>query len=336
MNKGLTGAGDDAIVTPAGVPMGRRILIVSDGKAGHENQARALCAALGAEPVVARVAYFTRLHKAMSFAADRLGLRWRSLYDVAPHAEGPFAAVIGAGSSTFYPARVLARKQRVPVCAVLLPRGYRLAGFTCVVAPAFDRPPVQTNVVSIPVNLTRTGAAFYAEGVAAFRLRHTARKPAVGVILGGPNRFATLRAEELQRQFERLFAATEGFERWVTTSRRTPHAVEDLVERTPFDFRLVYSREPFNPIPAFVSLCDTLFVTADSTGMLSEAVTHGTARVEVLMNLRRAPSKYRRLVQDLTETGAAHVFDGQIGDARRKIDLEPAFQRVAELLRLAP
>jgi hypothetical protein len=30
------------------------------------------------------------------------------------------------------------------------------------------------------------------------------------------------------------------------------------------------------------------------------------------------------------------VFDGQIGDARRKIDLEPAFQRVAELLRLAP
>ena len=316
--------------------MGSRILIVSDGKAGHENQSRALCAALGVEAVVARVAYFTRTHKAMSFVADRLGLRWRSLFDVAPHAEGPFAAVVGAGSTTFYPSKVIARKLRVPACAVLYPRGYRLDGFACIVAPAFDRPPVQTNVVAIPVNLTHTGAAFYEEGVAAFRQRHTPRKPAVGVILGGPNRYAAMRADDLRRQFERLFAATEGCERWVTTSRRTPHAVEDLVDRLPLDFKLVYSRDQFNPIPAFVMLCETLFVTSDSTGMLSEAVTRGTARVEVLMNLRRRRSKYRRLVQDLQEAGAVHVFDGRLGDARRKIDLEPVFRRVAERLRLAP
>ena len=135
-------------------------------------------------------------------------------------------------------------------------------------------------------------------------------------------------------QFDRIFAATEGCERWVTTSRRTPHEVEDLVDRLPFDYKLIYSRDQFNPIPAFVMLCATLFVTSDSTGMISEAVTRGTARVEILMNLRRQQSKFGRLVQNLERDGYVHVFTRTLGDARRKIDLSPALQRVAELLKL--
>ena len=102
----------------------------------------------------------------------------------------------------------------------------------------------------------------------------------------------------------------------------------------PLALTLLWHRDQFNPIPAFVMLCETLFVTSDSTGMLSEAVTRGTARVEVIMNLRRPECKFGRLVRDLETDGAAHIFDGKLGDTRKKIDLAPAIQRAATLLKL--
>ena len=313
--------------------MSKRILIVSDGKAGHENQSRALCAGLGVSCEVARVAYSSRFAKAATYLWDHLGICSRKWFDITPF-EGTFDAVIGAGSGTFSPVKVLARKMNIPSAAVLFPRGYRL-DFDCIVAPEFDQPPALPNIVPIPVNLTNTNADFYEKGVAAFRQRHApGGRPAVGLIIGGPNPFARMETEEMAGQFDRFFAATEGCERWVTTSRRTPHAVEDLVDRMPFDFKLIYSRDQFNPIPAFVMLCETLFVTSDSTGMISEAVTRGAARVEILMNLRRQESKFSRLVRNLERDGYVHVFDGTLGDARRKIDLAPALQRVAELLKL--
>lgn len=312
--------------------MVKRILIISDGKAGHENQSLALCNGLGATSVVARVVYPSRLAKVLSYVWDQCGIRSRRLFDVTPF-EGAFDAVVGTGSTTFYPAKVLARKLNLPVAAVLYPRGYRL-DFDCIVAPMFDRPPALPNIVTLPVNLTNTNAAFYEQGVAAFRQRYTPQRPAVGLIIGGPNQIARMETADMARQIERFFAATAGFEHWVTTSRRTPHAIEDLVDRLPFDYKLVYSRDQFNPIPAFVSLCETLFVTSDSTGMISEAVTHGTARVEVILNLRRTRCKFGRLVRDLEAAGAVHIFDGRVGVASTKIDLAPALQRVAERLRL--
>jgi hypothetical protein len=314
--------------------MGKRILIISDGKAGHENQSRALCDSLGAESVVARVAYASRAHKALSYLLDKSHIRTSAIFDVTPF-EGAFDAVVGTGSTSFYPAKMLARKMKIPVAAVLFPRGYRLDDFDCILAPRFDRPPDLPNIIPLPVNLTNTSDAFYTQGVAAFRQRYAPQKPSVGVIVGGPNPVAEMRVDDMARQFDRIFAATEGCERWITTSRRTPHAVEDLVDSLPFDYKLIFSRDQFNPIPAFVMLCETLFVTSDSTGMLSEAVTRGTARVEVIMNLRRPECKFGRLVRDLETDGAAHIFDGKLGDARKKIDLAPAIQRVAALLKLA-
>jgi len=313
--------------------MPKRILIVSDGKAGHENQSRALCESLGATMAVARVVYASRAAKALSYACDRLGIRSRSLYDITPF-EGAFDAVIGTGSSAFYPAKLVARKLKIPVGVILYPRGYRLDNFDCIVAPSFDRPKPAPNLVSIPVNLTHTKPAFYEQGVQDFLQRHKPQRPSVGIIVGGPNSFARMDTDSMAREFDRIFAATEGCERWITTSRRTPHAVEDLVDRLPFDYKLVFSRDQFNPIPAFVMLCETLFVTSDSTGMISEAVTRGSSRVEALMNLHRTRSKFSRFVQDLVAAGAVHVFDGTIGNARTKLDLAPSIRRVGDLLKL--
>ncbi len=309
-----------------------KILIVTDGKAGHENQSKAFCSALGYAYDCVRVSYPTRAHKGLSYLADRLGLLTTRLFEIEP-TDGYYAAVVCTGSTAFYPGKVVARRRGIPVAAVLFPGGYRL-DFDCILAPAFDQPPEHPNIVRVPVNLTSTSAAFYEAGVAAFRERHAPRGPAAGVIVGGPNAIAALTPAAMRTELDRIFAATEGRERWVTTSRRTPPDVEALIDSYPFDYKLIYSRDTFNPIPAFVSLCETLFVTADSTGMISESVTRGSAGVEILMNLTSASSKFARFICGLEAEGAAHVFDGTLGAARRKIDLTPAFDQARRLLKL--
>ena len=113
-------------------------------------------------------------------------------------------------------------------------------------------------------------------------------------------------------------------ELWVTTSRRTPPEVEAVVDSFPWTYRLIYSRDHFNPIPAFVSLAQTLYVTAESTGMLSEACTSGTATVHAMDNLKTGPHKFRRFLEDLVRGGYV--------EGARKIDLSEQFARARTLL----
>ena len=235
--------------------------------------------------------------------------------------------MLGTGSGTFYAAKSLARKMGVKCGVVLYPRGYRIATFDCVLAPAFDRPHPAPNVITIPVNLVASDEAFYAAGTEAFRARYTpSEKPAVAVIVGGPNKCSTMSADWMKAQLERIFADTPDAEHWVTTSRRTPPEVEAVVDSFPFDYKLLYSKDHFNPIPAFVKLARTLYVTAESTGMISESCTFGTAEVHVLDNLKPGPHKFRRFVEDLAHGGYV--------DGARKVDLSEQFIRARQLLNL--
>ena len=329
-----------------------KVLILTDGKAGHENQSRAFARALGCEPVLLPVQFKSSFAKALSYLLDLFGILtirvfkdFKVLNDLKasnnpndlndpndlkilkdPKDPKDLKAVIGTGSGTFYAAKTIARRLGVPCGVVLYPRGYRLAGFDCILAPSFDRPDSVPNVIPIPANLVANDDAFYEAGVKAFRERYTpSDRPAVAVIVGGPNKCATLSADWMRAQLEQIFAKCRpSHEIWVTTSRRTPPDVEAVVDSFPFDYKLLYSRDHLNPIPAFVSLARVLYVTAESTGMLSEACTFGTAEVHALDNLKSGPHKFRRFIDELTSAG--HL------DGARKIDLSEQFARARELL----
>ncbi len=372
-----------------------KVLILTDGKAGHENQSRAFARALGCEPVLLPVQFKSPLAKALSYLLDLFGILTikvfkdfkvlnalkvpnhptdpkdlnhpKDLKDLTPPTDPKdpkdlkdpnnpkdlkdlkdLKAVLGTGSGTFYAAKTIARRLGVPCGVVLYPRGYRLAGFDCILAPSFDRPDNVPNVIPIPANLVANDDAFYEAGVKAFRERYTpSGRPAVAVIVGGPNKCATLSADWMRAQLEQIFAKykpdqspnptipqshnptipqSHNHEIWVTTSRRTPPDVEAVVDSFPFDYKLLYSKDHFNPIPAFVSLVRVLYVTAESTGMLSEACTFGTAEVHALDNLKSGPHKFRRFIDDLTSAG--HL------DGARKIDLSEQFARARQLLKI--
>lgn len=312
--------------------MAQTALIITDGKPGHENQSRALCEALGLPADTVCVTYGCG-RKSLSYLFDWLGIRWPHLFRAAPPIGTIDAAgirlVVGTGSTAYYPAKCMARRLNVPCVAILMPRGYRLT-FDCIVVPEYDRPPERRSIVTVPVNVCPLDPGRYQRQAAEFAERHAQKRPAAGFILGGHNAVSNLDAADLHRQLRQAMEQLPDHEFWVTTSRRTPPEVDALINELPFDYRLVYSRDPnYNPTPAFVALCDRLFVTSDSASMISESVCFGSSAVEILMtHQRRADSKFLRLIRGLESRGAAHVFDGTLGDARAKIDLRARLEEV--------
>ena len=303
-----------------------KVLILTDGKAGHENQSKAFARALGCDFDLVEVHFRSAFHKTLSYLFDHLGVHafglLKSDNQAIKQSGNPYTAVLGTGSGTFYAAKSLARRLGVKCGVVLYPRGYRISSFDCVLAPAFDRPPAAPNIIEIPANLVANDAAFYAAGTKAFLERHTPQKDAVAVIVGGPNKCSTMTADWMKAELTKVFAEHRGREMWVTTSRRTPPDVEAVVDSFPFDYKLLYSKDHFNPIPAFVSHAKTLYVTAESTGMLSEACTFGTAEVRVLDNLNQGPHTFRRFAESCAILGA------------KKIDLSAQFAAAKALLGL--
>ena len=314
---------------------GRRVLVLTDGKAGHENQSKAFARALGADFRLVPVRFKSPFRKALSYIFDQIGIRTLSLVEFPESPVFPdspdnagVAAVVGTGSGTFYAAKALARRIPGAKCGVVLyPRGYRLSSFDCILAPSFDGPAKRPNVIEVPANLVANDAEFYERGVAAFKERYSgATDNFVGVIVGGPNKCSTMTSGWMKARLDEIFAVNAGAQMCVTTSRRTPPDVEAVVDSYPWAYKLIYSRDRFNPIPAFVQLAKRLYVTAESTGMLSEACTFGTAEVVALDNLNPGPHKFRRFVDELRR-------DGYV-DGNRKIDLSAEFGRARGLMGL--
>ena len=227
----------------------------------------------------------------------------------------------------------MAKKLGVKCGVVLYPRGYDIASFDCVLAPAFDRPKSAANVSEIPANLVANDEAFYAKGIEDFKAHYGKCSNggmfecsnAVAVIVGGPNKCSTMTADWMKAQLDEIFKLPGA--KGVTTSRRTPPEVEAVVDSYPWDYKLLYSKDHFNPIPAFVKLAKRLYVTAESTGMLSESCTFGTAEVVALDNLNPGPHKFRRFVEDLRKGGYV--------DGNRKVDLSAQFARAKTLMGLS-
>jgi len=293
------------------VEAGSKVLILSDGKPGHLNQSLAFARLLQLDYDLVECHCVSRWAKAASYLLDRCGLRTTALFTVGSH--GPhYQAVLSAGSETYYANKVLASRLGAKAVAIMLPSGYRL-DFDLIVAQEHDRPPQRTNLLSLPVNL----AAPRPQGVVDF----VPGQNSVGVAIGGPSRHFSLSSEQLGQQLEAIFSLFPDADLVATTSRRTPKEVEELVDSFPFRRSVLFSREPVNPIPDFLAHCQTVFVTGDSTSMVSEAVSFGQAAIEVLPLVPRvADSKILRMLTRLEELGYLHTFDGSLGHCRRKFD----------------
>jgi len=285
-----------------------RILILNDGRAGHLNQSIALAKYLELPYDVVEVLPKYRWSKALSYFFDTLGIRTRLLVEVELHGKA-YCLVVGTGSWTYYMVKVLGKVLDAKTITMMLPRGYRY-DFDMIFAQSHDNPPKQKNIIEIPANFS------YVEPQGLY----VAKKHAVGIVIGGDNKIFTMSKEKLQSQLDLIVKHYQGYEIAVTTSPRTSEALEQLIESYHFDYEVIFSKNHINPIPDFLELCETVFITGDSTSMISEAIAYGVSNVIVLPLESKEDNKFERFVKGLEREGYLHIFDGTIINRNKKID----------------
>ena len=298
-----------------------KALILNDQKPGHLNQSIALATLMNWEYHVADIEFKNRSAKTISYLFDQLLIKAPTLYKFLPK-NNSYDLIISAGSTTFYANKILSMQWMIPNIAILLPRGYRLS-FTHIFAPAYDHPPHRANITPLPINLTQSDAQWYHQQTELFRAHHpNQEKPAIGVAIGGNSKHATLDSDNLRKQLDEIFNRHAGHVFWVTTSRRTPSDIISLIKTYPFEYMLIWSQDAFNPLPAFIATCDHLYLTADSASMISEAVSFGSASVNLLPVNFHAKSKLHIFTQQLCKEGYVNCTNNTMATETSKVHLQ--------------
>ena len=87
--------------------------------------------------------------------------------------------------------------------------------------------------------------------------------------------------------------------------------------------KLIWRNDRYNPIPAFMQLCDKLFITDDSASMISEAVSYGSANVIVIETINKTKrNKLKKLTNQLVADGYACFLSDTNIQLTKKINIE--------------
>ncbi len=165
-------------------------------------------------------------------------------------------------------------------------------------------------------------------------------RPLVAVLIGGTSHAYTLDADACANMARTLKALQQetgcGFV--VTMSRRTGTENEKVLrEALTGDGTWIWDGKDPNPYFGMLGLADHIFVTTDSTNMITEAAATGKP-IHVL-NLPGGNAKFRRFMQSLRARGIARPFGGTLKSwayeplaeasrvaalIRRKLELDPS------------
>jgi mitochondrial fission protein ELM1 len=255
---------------------GRRGWIISDGKAGHEAQARGVAEALGLAIEIKRVTP---------------GPPWSLLSPWGPVAP---SERFGSPASPFHPpwpdfAFAIGR-----LTIPYIRRLKQMAGLATYTVILLD-PKVSAKTADLfwvpehdklrGSNVITTLTAphtFSAARLAELRTRRPAEiaalpTPRVAVLLGGPNGdylYTPPRVAHLASALQSLGALGAGL--MITPSRRTPaDVVAFLREQTAWQPQLFWDGQGANPYPQFLAQADAFVVPADSVNMTGEPCATG-------------------------------------------------------------
>ena len=291
------------------------VLILSDDRMGHLNQSLAFVKYVDASYDVVSVKFRYKWYKALSYILDKIGIYTEKLFDI--QIDKKYNMVVGTGSTTSYATKVLAKKMHAKSVAMMLPRGYRY-DFDIIFAQSHDNPPKQENIIEIPANFS------YVEP----RGLYQSGKQSIGIVIGGDNKHFTMDRAKLKVQLDFIKQYYEAYEVAITTSPRTSEEIESLIASYGFDYEVIFSRNPINPIPDLLDQCEIVCITGDSTSMISEAISYGRSNVVVLPLESKEENKFTRFIETLEKEGYLHIFNGNIKNKNKKIDFKTYLKEV--------
>lgn len=316
----MLGPPDRGALTPAPAPLPGplSVWVVSDGRAGIENQALGLAEAVrrltAADIAIQHVRWrpaFDRWPSALKTPAmlapgsfdPRAVTEWPDLWIATGRATLPLSAKARgwSGGKTF-------------VVQTQDPR-WKYAAYDLIVAPAHDGLSGD-NVFEIVGSPHRITPQRLAEAAPAFADRIAPLPhPRVAVMIGGKSRAFDLtpgHAADLADRIKAAVAASGG-SLLLTYSRRTPgDAQAAMTERLSALPGWIWDGSGDNPLFAMLDAADHVLVTEDSANMATEAASTGKP-VHVLPMVALKPAgKFARLHADLEAHGAARPFDGSL------------------------
>lgn len=312
-----------------------RVLAISDGAAGNENQALALAQALGLEAQVlrlsARVPWQWLAPRRLPGAERAFGAEFVHWLMAAP-GDGASLA-IGCGRQAALATRLLRESGRDNWVSVqILDPRIALSHYDVVIAPRHDGLTGE-NLITTLGGLNRVDDAWLAQARAAFPELGALPAPRHALLLGGPTRALRLDQAYWQALQGSLRArlARDGGSLMVTSSRRTPDWLRAAARAAFADVPGVQWHGPAegaNPYAGMLAWADVLLVTPDSVNMLSEAAA---TRAE-LLTFAPQPlhGKVGRFVADLMRSGRLR----DLHDSRPPSPIEPLREtaRVAALV----
>lgn len=321
----------------------RACWVVTDGRAGIENQALGLAEAVARltplDITVKRIAVrapWARLPRAL------WGDPFARLSPAGALLRPPYPALwIGCGRlSTPFTAAMRLRAPQTFTVQIQAPR-MRTGAFDLVAPPLHDglRGPNVFAILGAPTRVTR--ARLDADAAALAPALAGLPSPRIAVLLGGPNRayrIGARRAAAIAAALSGL--AADGAGLMVTASRRTPPALAEAAKRAlePYT-HYFWDGAPVagldNPYFGLLGLANHILVTEDSVNMAAEAAMTG-APVHVLALDRPLfgsdDAKFRAFHAALEKRGAARRFDGAL-DAWTYEPLDETARIAAEVVR---
>jgi len=292
---------------------GKRVWLITEGKAGMVVQAEGIAAQLGV--------------KARSITVKPRGF-WRALAPWAPVAP---AERFGQPGSPFEPPwpdlAIAVGRASIPY----IRRLRRAAGMACYTVVLQDprSGPNTADLIWVPEHDTRRGPnvistvisphGFSRERIAALRDQPAPQidalaAPRVAVILGGRTPIYKYSPEDHARFVSALQSIAElGASFLITTSRRThPELLAAVEDATREVTRVLWRSDNDGPNPygAFLAHADTFIVTADSVNMTGEVCA--TGRPLYVFHPAGGSPKFQRYHQCLEEIGAARPLPNRL------------------------
>ncbi|WP_439814705.1 mitochondrial fission ELM1 family protein [Zavarzinia sp. CC-PAN008] len=309
--------------------------VVSDGKAGMENQCLGLAEAVGLPFVVKRI----KVRAPWKWLQPTVNLGGLAGIDPAGDALAPPwpRLLIATGRPTVAPALAIKRAAGDATFAVQIQNPVAGRGrFDLIVAPRHDRL-AGANVRATLGALHRvTPQRLAAEAQAFAGTFDGLPRPWTAVLVGGTNaafRFGAGEARSVAAQLRQVEGSL-----LVTPSRRTaPEAVAELQKGLIGRPHWLWDGAGPNPYFAMLGLAEAVLVTCDSVSMASEALS--TGKPVHVIHLPGGSAKFARFHDALEAAGLTRRFAGQVehwtypvpddtaviaAEVRRRLGLAPA------------
>lgn len=295
-----------------------RLLIVSDGRTGSENQSLGVAETLGFKDP--EVFTLRRLFTSKWLSWLPVDILFENVDKLEPDVDR-LDVLIGAGFQVSRVLRHLKKKNPGLFTVCLMRPSGKVSDYDVVAVPQHDNFKKAVNVVVTLGSANRITKARLASEADRWRKRLAAiPTPRIAVLVGGATKRGGLKPAEVENLLGEVLKiakkANAGL--LVTASRRTgPEAtdtIRKMLEKSGLAHFFWAPGDPQggrdNPYLAYLALADAVVVTSDSVSMVSEAATAG--KPVYVWKLGKVAKKFRALFEGLEKQGRIRFWNGQM------------------------